>query len=155
MAATSREVHHRDGVIRIAENTLALCVHCKLLARQRVLSRANAVCAEIGGGADIRPIDITSCAQFAKRLRHRRCERLVAVGEVRGVGKAGRVALVKIEASRAAYDQQTSFRSCEDIAEVCQSRGVLAKGIWRLSTEGINNHVESSQIVLPKVHKVF
>ena len=155
MAATDCEVHHRDGIVRIAEDALALRVHRKLLASQRVLSRADAVCAEIGGGADIRPIDIRPGAQFAKRLRHRRCKWLVAIGEVRRVGKAGRVALVKVEASRAADDQQARLRPREDVAEVRESGGVLGKGLRHPCAEGVDNHVEACKVFLRKVHEVF
>ena len=114
MAAVLDFIDHRDGIIRIADDALALAVQRELLTSEDVLARALAVRLEIASRADVRPVHVVAFAELRERFAHRRRKRQELRREVRRILDLRRMRAVEIERACAADNQEAGLGACEE-----------------------------------------
>lgn len=113
VAAILNRINHADGVVRVADDVLALAVQREFFARKDVLACALDIGLEVAGWADVGPIDIRDLAERVERLAHHRRERQVLRREVRRAFDLHRVRLVEVERASAAKRIEDGIKAFE------------------------------------------
>ena len=147
MIAALDLIDHRDRVVGVADNALALSVELELLACEDVFAGAFTVRLKVTGGADVSPVDVVVFSELIEGDLMRLDDGHRRLGEGGHVENGLGMLCVHKQTACAAYDHQTGVFAFQQIGEVFYRVGDDVDGLGCPCACRVYDRVKTAQIL--------